>query len=76
MTALLMEKEPTNMQAQSLATLIDKKVARGTLISLLLIGFFTQHEITDGYIGMALVGGVAAVGALVAAGLIRRATRK
>ncbi|KIP10001.1 hypothetical protein PHLGIDRAFT_85705 [Phlebiopsis gigantea 11061_1 CR5-6] len=56
--SLLMEKEPTNMQAQSLASLIDKKVAR------------------DGYIGMALVGGVAAVSALVAATLIRRATRR
>ncbi|KAJ6591700.1 hypothetical protein DFH09DRAFT_906960 [Mycena vulgaris] len=56
--ALLMEKEPTNMQAHSLAQLIDKGVA---------------HE---GYIGMALVGGAAAIGTLLVAGLIRRATRK
>ncbi|KAH9945703.1 hypothetical protein B0H21DRAFT_822789 [Amylocystis lapponica] len=55
--SLLMEKEPSNMQAQSLATLIDKRVAR------------------EGYIGMALVGGVAAVGTLLVASFIRRATR-
>ncbi|KAJ7890677.1 hypothetical protein B0H14DRAFT_2690308 [Mycena olivaceomarginata] len=56
--ALLMEKEPSNMQAISLAQLIDKGVAR------------------EGYIGMALVGGAAAIGTLLVAGLIRRATRK
>ncbi|KAJ6581373.1 hypothetical protein B0H19DRAFT_929784 [Mycena capillaripes] len=56
--ALLMEKEPTNMQAISLGQLIDKGVAR------------------EGYIGMALVGGAAAIGTLLVAGLIRRATRK
>ncbi|KAI0704307.1 mitochondrial fission 1 protein [Cytidiella melzeri] len=56
--SLLLDKEPTNMQAQSLASLIEKKVTR------------------DGYIGMAMVGGVAAVSALVAAALIRRANRK
>ncbi|KAF8817569.1 mitochondrial fission 1 protein [Phlegmacium glaucopus] len=56
--ALLMEKEPTNLQAQSLGQLIDKGVAR------------------EGYIGMALVGGAAAVGTLLIAGLIRRAARK
>ncbi|KAJ7583277.1 hypothetical protein C8J56DRAFT_1015113 [Mycena floridula] len=56
--ALLMDKEPTNMQALSLAQLIEKGVAR------------------EGYIGMAIVGGAAAVGALLFAGLIRRATRK
>ncbi|KAG0709276.1 hypothetical protein DFH29DRAFT_222665 [Suillus ampliporus] len=55
---LLLSKEPTNMQAQSLASLIDKGVAR------------------EGYVGMALAGGVAAVGTLLIAGLIRRATRK
>ncbi|KAF5336042.1 hypothetical protein D9611_006199 [Ephemerocybe angulata] len=55
---LLMEKEPTNLQAQSLGQLIDKKVA------------------TEGYVGMALAGGAAAVGAILLAGLIRRATRK
>ncbi|KAJ7715364.1 hypothetical protein DFH07DRAFT_872500 [Mycena maculata] len=56
--ALLMEKEPTNMQAHSLAQLIDKGVTR------------------EGYIGMALVGGAAALGTLLVAGLVRRATRK
>ncbi|EDR14100.1 uncharacterized protein LACBIDRAFT_171571 [Laccaria bicolor S238N-H82] len=56
--ALLLEKEPSNLQAQSLAQLIDKGVAR------------------EGYIGMALAGGVAAIGTIVLAGLIRRATRK
>ncbi|KDR65724.1 hypothetical protein GALMADRAFT_260131 [Galerina marginata CBS 339.88] len=53
--ALLLEKEPTNLQAQSLSQLIEKGAAR------------------DGYIGMALVGGAAALGTLVVAGLIRRA---
>jgi len=56
--ALLIEKEPTNLQAQSLGQLIDKGVAR------------------EGYIGMALVGGAAALGTLLIAGLIRRAARK
>ncbi|KAF5316128.1 hypothetical protein D9619_006210 [Psilocybe cf. subviscida] len=55
--ALLLEKEPTNLQAQSLNQLIEKGAAR------------------DGYIGMALVGGVAALGTLVVAGLIRRARK-
>ncbi|KAF9072263.1 hypothetical protein BDP27DRAFT_1217827 [Rhodocollybia butyracea] len=54
---LLMEKEPTNLQAQSLAQLIEKGVAK------------------EGYIGMALVGGAAALGTLVLAGFLRRATR-
>ncbi|KAF8661376.1 hypothetical protein AX16_001469 [Volvariella volvacea WC 439] len=56
--ALLLEKEPTNLQAQSLASLIDKAVTR------------------DGYIGMALAGGAAALGVLIISGLIRRAARK
>ncbi|KAG2042533.1 hypothetical protein BDR03DRAFT_911881 [Suillus americanus] len=55
---LLLSREPTNLQAQSLASLIDKGVVR------------------EGYVGMALAGGVAAVGTLLIAGLIRRATRK
>ncbi|PPQ65469.1 hypothetical protein CVT26_000109 [Gymnopilus dilepis] len=54
---LLLEKEPTNLQAQSLAQLIEKGAAR------------------DGYIGMALVGGAAALGTLIVAGLIRRARK-
>ncbi|KAK7686410.1 mitochondrial membrane protein [Cerrena zonata] len=56
--SLLREKEPTNMQANSLEELIDDRVKR------------------EGYIGMALVGGAAALGTLLVAGLIRRATRK
>jgi len=55
--ALLMEKEPTNLQAQSLSMLIDQAVTR------------------EGYIGMALAGGVAALGTIIVASLIRRATR-
>jgi len=56
--ALLLEKEPSNMQALSLGQLIDKAVAR------------------EGYIGMALAGGAAAIGTLILAGLLRRAARK
>jgi len=56
--ALLMDKEPTNMQALSLASLIDNAVTR------------------EGYIGMALAGGAAAIGAILVGGLIRRAVRK
>ncbi|KAN0088479.1 hypothetical protein V8E55_005536 [Tylopilus felleus] len=50
---LLVEKEPTNLQAQSLASLIEQAVTK------------------EGYVGMALAGGVAALGTLVIAGLIR-----
>ncbi|EPT01311.1 hypothetical protein FOMPIDRAFT_1023387 [Fomitopsis schrenkii] len=56
--SLLMEKEPANLQAQSLAWLIDQRVTR------------------EGYIGMALAGGVAAIGTILLASLIRRAARK
>ncbi|CAG7847776.1 Mitochondria fission 1 protein [Serendipita indica DSM 11827] len=55
---LLMEKEPANLQAQSLAALIDNGVAK------------------EGYIGMAIAGGAAAIGTLLIAGLIRRAARR
>ncbi|KAG6890093.1 mitochondrial membrane protein [Termitomyces sp. Mi166 len=55
--ALLLDKEPSNLQAQSLSSLIDKAVSR------------------EGYIGMALAGGAAAVGTLLLAGLIRRARK-
>ncbi|KAG5634770.1 mitochondrial membrane protein [Sphagnurus paluster] len=55
--ALLLEKEPTNMQAQSLGQLIDKGIAR------------------EGYIGMALAGGAAALGTILLATLVRRARR-
>jgi len=56
--ALLLEKEPSNMQALSLAQLIEKAVTR------------------EGYIGMALAGGAAAIGTLILAGILRRAARK
>lgn len=72
--ALLLEKEPSNLQAQSLAQLIEKGVARGTVSSCISLQFLRPS--TDGYIGMAIVGGAAALGTLVLAGLIRRATRK
>jgi len=55
---VLLEKEPTNLQAQSLASLIEQAVTK------------------EGYVGMALAGGIAALGTLVIAGLIRRAVRK
>lgn len=37
---------------------------------------FIDHLIIEGYVGMALAGGIAALGTLVIAGLIRRAARK
>ncbi|OJT01873.1 Mitochondria fission 1 protein [Trametes pubescens] len=56
--ALLLDKEPSNLQAQSLASLIDTRVTR------------------EGYIGMAIVGGLAALSTLALATIIRRASRK
>ncbi|CDZ97387.1 mitochondrial fission 1 protein [Phaffia rhodozyma] len=55
---LLLSKEPTNLQAQSLNQLIDSGLAK------------------EGYIGMALAGGMVAVIGVVAASLIRRSVRK
>ncbi|CAO1628754.1 unnamed protein product [Parajaminaea phylloscopi] len=52
--ALLIEREPNNLQAQSLQELIEKGVAR------------------EGYIGMALMGGAAAIGGVLLAGMLRR----
>jgi len=54
---LLIDKEPSNLQAQSLAALIDKAVTR------------------DGYIGMALAGGAAAVGTILIASILRRSKK-
>ena len=72
-----MEKEPTNLQAQSLGQLIDRGVARGQFPFFFFLNVSNTHMITtEGYIGMALVGGAAAVGTLLIAGLIRRAARK
>src|SRR5437667_9422475 len=75
-TALLIENEPMNLQAQSLSMLIDKAVTRGSLLPLSPTHSPFHLPFTEGYIGMALAGGVAAVGTLLVAGLIRRATRK
>ncbi|EJD48295.1 mitochondrial fission 1 protein [Auricularia subglabra TFB-10046 SS5] len=55
--ALLLEKEPNNLQAQSLAQLIEKA------------------DMRESYIGMALLGGVAAVGAVAIASLVRRSRK-
>jgi len=56
--SLLLDKEPSNLQAQSLGSLIQERITK------------------EGYVGMAIAGGVAAVGTLLVAGLIRRANRK
>ncbi|CCF48243.1 hypothetical protein NDA18_004333 [Ustilago nuda] len=55
--AVLIEREPNNLQAQSLNQLIEKGVAR------------------EGYLGMALIGGAAAVASIALAGLMRRGRR-
>jgi fission 1 protein len=69
-----MEKEPTNLQAHSLGTLIDKGVARGTseTCDLFTLALMTLEE---GYIGMALAGGAAALGTLIIAGLVRKSRK-
>jgi len=54
---LLMDKEPSNMQAQSLNQLIDKAVTR------------------EGYVGLALAGGAAAIGTLLIASMVRRSRK-
>jgi hypothetical protein len=72
--ALLLEKEPTNLQAQSLSSLIDKGVARGTCFDD--SSFTSLIIVAEGYIGMALAGGAAALGVIAVTALIRRATRK
>ena len=74
-----MEKEPANLQAQSLGQLIDKRAATGESLRSDIDFVFTNDALgsfVDGYIGMALAGGAAAVGAIILAGLIRRAARK
>jgi fission 1 protein len=77
-SALLLEKEPSNLQAQSLSSLIERSVARGQKL-ILLRKHPTDHDVTidfaEGYIGMALAGGAAALGTIVIASLIRRAIR-
>jgi len=56
--SLILQKEPSNLQAQSLDALISQAVTK------------------EGYIGMALAGGAAAIGTLIIANFIRRATRQ
>ncbi|KAL7409982.1 hypothetical protein BDY24DRAFT_401728 [Mrakia frigida] len=55
---LLLSKEPTNMQAQSLNSLIEQGVAK------------------EGYIGMAIAGGLVAVVGVMAATLLRKTAKK
>ncbi|KIJ55321.1 hypothetical protein M422DRAFT_219942 [Sphaerobolus stellatus SS14] len=55
--AVLLEKEPGNLQGRSLQGIIDTAMKR------------------EGYIGMALVGGAAALGTLLIAGLVRKARK-
>jgi len=54
----LLEKEPNNLQAQSLASLIDKGVQR------------------DGYVGLAIAGGAAALGIGLIAAVMRGGGRR
>ena len=74
--ALLIQKEPGNLQAQSLEQLITQGVAKGASRSPLFPTIAELGESTEGYVGMALAGGAAAIGTLLIAGLIRRANRK
>ncbi len=63
-----------NLQAQSLAQLIDRAVTKGKAhhpVPLTADLFYLE-----GYIGMALVGGAAAVGTILLASLVRRAVRR
>jgi len=54
---ILIDKEPSNLQAQSLNTLIDKAITK------------------EGYIGMALAGGAAALGTILIASMVRRSKK-
>ena len=76
-TGLLIEKEPTNMQALSLGQLIDQGVTRGSCtVHIFPFILLTPNNVKEGYIGMALAGSIVAVGAIVVGSLIRRAARK
>jgi hypothetical protein len=81
---LLLSKEPTNMQAQSLNSLIEAGVAKGLSSSFrpfartsslpMLTHRLSVHvQYTEGYIGMAIAGGVVAVVGVLAAGIFRSA---
>ncbi|KAF8311358.1 mitochondrial fission 1 protein [Clavulina sp. PMI_390] len=54
---LLLEKEPNNLQSQSLDGLIQEQIRK------------------EGYMGMAIAGGIAAAGALMVAAIVRRSSR-
>ncbi|POY70517.1 hypothetical protein BMF94_6431 [Rhodotorula taiwanensis] len=55
--SMLLEKEPNNMQSQSLKQLIESAVAKGEFQP----GPLTDRlESTEGYVGMAIAGGAAA----------------
>ena len=72
---MLLEKEPNNLQALSLAELVEKKMTRGTpLVSVRLLTVTNLID-TEGYIGLGLAAGAAALGTLLLAGLVRRANR-
>jgi fission 1 protein len=63
-----------NLQAQSLAQLIDRAVTKGKAHPRILLTADLFYP--EGYIGMALVGGAAAVGTILLASLVRRAVRR
>lgn len=76
-TGLLIEKEPGNLQAQSLDQLIEQGMKRGQLTTVSYEKIANSVIIrTEGYVGMAITGGAIAVGTLIVAGLMRRAARK
>lgn len=62
---LLLEREPKNMQAQSLQALIEKGIAKGT----------SSLLTAEGYIGMALMGGAATFAGVLATAMLRRGRR-
>ena len=72
---LLLQKEPSNLQAQSLDALISQAVTKGMLRFLPSCAASSIFP-AEGYIGMALAGGAAAIGTLIIANFIRRATRQ
>jgi hypothetical protein len=82
---LLLSKEPTNMQAQSLNSLIEAGVAKGlssfsfrpfartSSLPMLTHRLSVHVQYTEGSIGMAIAGGVVAVVGVLAAGIFRSA---
>lgn len=68
--ALLLDKEPGNLQAQSLGAIIDKAATRGKVLFLRPSSYIDAFA-SDSYVGMAIAGGAAALGTLLIAGLIK-----